>query len=104
MTALSIGHVRLNLYWVSMVATRTEISDAATMRDPHITNRQAVRVAKSAAEMVESVARYLADPGLDAEGRRQVVVDQCQFTDGCSAARVTAHVIDELGRAVRAAA
>ena len=70
----------------------------------NITNLRAVQVAKSAAEMVESVARYLADPGLDAEGRRQVVVDQCQFTDGCSAARVTAHVIDELGRAVRAAA
>lgn len=64
----------------------------------NITNRRAVRVATSAAEMVESVARYLADRSLDAEGRRQVVLDQCQFTDGRSASRVTAAVIDELGQ------
>ena len=64
----------------------------------NITNRQAVRVATSAAEMVESVARYLADRSLDAAGRRQVVLDQCQFTDGGSAARVTATVINELGK------
>ncbi len=70
----------------------------------NITRRQAVRVAQSAAEMVEAVAGYLADPSRDTDGRRQVVVDQCQFTDGCSAARVTAHVLDELGRAVRSAA
>ena len=63
----------------------------------NITNRHAVRVATSAAEMVAAVARYLGDPSLDTEGRRQVVRDQCQFTDGHSAARVTAAVIDELG-------
>jgi len=63
----------------------------------NITNRHAVRVATSAAEMVAAVARYLGDPSLDADGRRQVVRDQCQFTDGHSAARVTAAVIDELG-------
>ena len=28
--------------------------------------------------------------------RRQVVLDQCQFTDGGSAERVIAHVLDEL--------
>jgi hypothetical protein len=70
----------------------------------NITNRHAVRVATSAAEMVESVASYLADRSLDAAGRRQVVLDQCQFTDGMSASRVVAHVIDELGRGVRATA
>ncbi len=32
--------------------------------------------------------RYLADPSLDAAGREQVVLDQCQFTDGRSAERV----------------
>ncbi|MGE3345228.1 MAG: CDP-glycerol glycerophosphotransferase family protein [Vicinamibacterales bacterium] len=63
----------------------------------NITNRGAVKVATSAAEMVDFVARYLADRSLDAEGRRQVVLDQCQFTDGHSAARVTAAVIAELG-------
>ena len=62
----------------------------------NITNRHAVRVATSAAEMVESVARYLADRSLDAAGRRQVVLDQCQFTDGASAERVIAAVLTEL--------
>ncbi|MGH9204095.1 MAG: CDP-glycerol glycerophosphotransferase family protein, partial [Vicinamibacterales bacterium] len=62
----------------------------------NITNRQAVRVAKSPAEMIQWVARYLEDPALDAAGRKQVVLDQCQFTDGRSAARVVACVLDEL--------
>jgi hypothetical protein len=70
----------------------------------NITNRQAVRVAESADAMVEAVARYLADPALDAEGRRQVVADQCQFTDGRSASRVIAAVLDELGKSRTAAA
>jgi UDP-N-acetylglucosamine 2-epimerase len=70
----------------------------------NITNRQAVRVAQSPAEMVDAVARYLADPTLDAEGRRQVVRDQCQYTDGKSAARVVAAVLEELGRRRSAAA
>ena len=70
----------------------------------NITNRHAVRVAQSPAEMVEAVARYLGDPTLDAEGRRQVVLDQCQYTDGRSAARVAAAVVDELGTRRSAAA
>ncbi len=64
----------------------------------NITNRHAVRVAKSPDEMVAMVAAYLADRSLDAEGRRQVVLDQCQFTDGQSAERVIQLVLDELGR------
>jgi hypothetical protein len=62
----------------------------------NITNHQAVRVARSPAEMIQMVARYLQDPTLDAAGRKQVVLDQCQFTDGRSAARVVACVLDEL--------
>ena len=70
----------------------------------NITRHHAVRVAASPHEMIEQVGRYLADPSLDAAGRRQVVLEQCQFTDGASAARVVACVLDELGRARRAAA
>lgn len=70
----------------------------------NITNRGAVRVAQSAPEMVEAVARYLGDPALDAEGRHQVVVDQCQYTDGQSAARMVSAVLDELGGRRSAAA
>jgi hypothetical protein len=63
----------------------------------NITARNAVRVAASPAELVDAVAAYLANPGLDADGRKQVVLDQCQFIDGRSAERVTALVLKELG-------
>ena len=71
----------------------------------NITRRDAVRVAGSPAEMVEWVGRYLQDPSIDRAGRRQVVADQCQFTDGGSSERVVALVLNELGGAgTRAAA
>jgi hypothetical protein len=70
----------------------------------NITRRGAVRVATSPTDMIDMVARYLADPSLDAEGRKQVVFDQCQFTDGRSAERVIQCVLDELGEAGRRAA
>jgi CDP-glycerol glycerophosphotransferase (TagB/SpsB family) len=63
----------------------------------NITSRHAVRVAASADELVNAVAAYLANPALDAAGRKQVVLDQCQFTDGRSAERVIQCVLDELG-------
>jgi CDP-glycerol glycerophosphotransferase (TagB/SpsB family) len=64
----------------------------------NITSRGAVRVAQSPDEMIAMVARYLADPSLDRAGRRQVVLDQCQFTDGRSAERVIQCVLDEIGQ------
>jgi CDP-glycerol glycerophosphotransferase (TagB/SpsB family) len=68
----------------------------------NITSRSAVRVADSPDAMVDSVRRYLEQPSLDAEGRRQVVRDQCQFTDGQSSARVVKAVLDELADAAAA--
>ena len=57
----------------------------------NITSRDAVRVAQSPDEMVRvgrratwTIRRSIA------AGRRQVVLDQCQFTDGRSAERVVA--------------
>jgi hypothetical protein len=71
----------------------------------NITSRNAVKVAASPAELVDAVAAYLANPALDAPGRKQVVLDQCQFTDGRSAERVVSLVLAELGAAnARAAA
>jgi CDP-glycerol glycerophosphotransferase (TagB/SpsB family) len=70
----------------------------------NITSRGAVRVATSPDELVRHVAAYLAEPALDAAGRRQVVLDQCQFTDGRSAERVVRLVLDELGAAAARAA
>ena len=62
----------------------------------NITNRQAVRVAETPAQLVEHVRSYLADPSLDRAGRREVVAEQCQFTDGRSAERVAMWVAAEL--------
>jgi hypothetical protein len=70
----------------------------------NVTSRNSVQVATSPEAMVTAVARYLADPSLDAAGRRQVVLDQCQFTDGRSAERVVQCVLDELGAVTARAA
>ena len=67
----------------------------------NITARGAVRVATSPEQLVADVAAYLADPSLDAAGRKQVVLEQCQFTDGRSAERVVNLVLEELS-AIRA--
>ena len=48
----------------------------------------AARLASSAKEMIDLVNAYLADRSLDASGRRRVVQEQCEFTDGRSAERV----------------
>ena len=56
----------------------------------------AVRIAKSAGEMVDLVNAYLADPSRDAEGRRRVVAEQCEFVDGRSAERLAGAMAAEL--------
>jgi hypothetical protein len=62
----------------------------------NVTRHHAVRVARTPAQLVEEVARYLTDPARDREGRRAVVREQCQFTDGRSAERVASCVVEEL--------
>jgi hypothetical protein len=62
----------------------------------NITRHHAVRVAESPEQLVELVGRYLDDPSLDREGRRRVVLEQCQFLDGRSAERAATFVSDEL--------
>jgi len=56
----------------------------------------AVRIAKSPAEMIDLVNGYLADPGRDAAGRRRVVQEQCEYTDGRSAERLAGVIVREL--------
>jgi hypothetical protein len=56
----------------------------------------AVRIAQSAGEMVDLINTYLADPSQDAEGRRRIVAEQCEFVDGRSAERVAAHIVRQL--------
>jgi len=62
----------------------------------NITRQGAVRVAETPEQLVEHVGRYLRDRSLDREGRRRVVLDQCQFTDGKSSDRIAKFVVDEL--------
>ena len=65
----------------------------------------AVRIARSAGEMIDLVNGYLADPSRDAEGRRRVVAEQCELTDGRSAERLAGFIVRELtGRSVDAEA
>jgi hypothetical protein len=65
----------------------------------NITRRQAVRVAQTPDELVTEIGRYLGDPALDRDGRRRMVLDQCQFVDGQSAERSACYVLDELADA-----
>lgn len=62
----------------------------------NITRHDAVRVAESPEQLVESIGRYLDDPSLDRAGRRRVAEEQCQFLDGRAAERVAALVAGEL--------
>jgi hypothetical protein len=62
----------------------------------NITRHNAVRVADTPGALIDLVNAYLADPALDAEGRRKVVRDQCEFFDGRSAERVAQAVLDDL--------
>ncbi len=52
-----------------------------------------VRIAQSPAEMIDLVNQYLGDPASDAAGRRRIVAEQCEFTDGRAAERVAAEIV-----------
>ena len=56
----------------------------------------AVRIAQSDREFVDLINLYLAVPSTDADGRRRIVAEQCEFTDGRSADRVAAAIVGEL--------
>jgi hypothetical protein len=62
----------------------------------NITRQGAVRVAEDPAALVAWIARYLDDRSLDREGRRRMVVEQCQFLDGRAAERAAGFVVEEL--------
>jgi len=66
----------------------------------NITRQGAAPIADTPEALVEQVGRYLADRSLDREGRRRVVLDQCQFTDGRSNDRIAKFVVDELADVV----
>ena len=58
----------------------------------------AVRIAQSSGEMVDLINLYLGDPAQDAAGRRRIVAEQCEFTDGRSAERLAGEIVGQLMR------
>jgi hypothetical protein len=62
----------------------------------NITRHGAVRVAERPEQLGELVGRYLDEPSLDRDGRRRIVIEQCQFLDGRAGDRVATFVIEEL--------
>ena len=66
----------------------------------NITRAGAAPVAETPEALVNHVARYLSDRSLDAEGRKRVVREQCQFTDGKSSDRIAQFVVEELADVV----
>jgi len=65
----------------------------------NITRQGAVRVAETPEDLVSHVGGYLADRSIDSDGRRRVVLEQCQFLDGQSAERAARFVVAELADA-----
>jgi hypothetical protein len=59
----------------------------------------AVRIARSPGQMIDLVNGYLAHPSTDAAGRRRVVEEQCEFTDGRSAERLAAIIAGQIAAA-----
>jgi hypothetical protein len=62
----------------------------------NITRQGGAPVAETPEQLIVHVGRYLRDRSLDRDGRRRVVLDQCQFTDGRSSERLADFVVDEL--------
>jgi hypothetical protein len=54
----------------------------------------AVRIATSPGDLLAQIRQYLQEPGLDHDGRMQLVSQTCQFTDGKSGTRVGRAVLD----------
>ena len=53
-----------------------------------------VRLVDNEQQLVEWVRNYLADSSIDREGRRQLVKDQCTFTDGRCGERIGMFLLD----------
>ncbi|MFY9462682.1 MAG: CDP-glycerol glycerophosphotransferase family protein [Candidatus Sungiibacteriota bacterium] len=57
-----------------------------------------IRLVKSKTEMTEAINDYLENPHKDREGRKKIVAQQCQYTDGKSGARLASILLKSLTR------
>lgn len=55
-----------------------------------------IRIVQSREEFLRAINEYLKNPDTDAEGRKKIVMQQCQFTDGRSAERVVSILLNQL--------
>ncbi|PIQ91705.1 MAG: hypothetical protein COV70_02230 [Parcubacteria group bacterium CG11_big_fil_rev_8_21_14_0_20_39_22] len=55
-----------------------------------------IKMAKNERDLLESINKYIGDPSLEREGRRRLVKEQCEFTDGRSGERIGNFVLDLL--------
>ena len=53
-----------------------------------------LRVVTNEADLIQWVKRYLENPGLDREGRKVLVREQCVFTDGKSGERIGIYILE----------
>ena len=56
-----------------------------------------IKIVGNKEEFLEAVNKYLAQPSWLAQGRRKIVLQQCQFTDGCAGERVAKTILRLLG-------
>ena len=56
-----------------------------------------IKIVKSGQELISAINGYLSNPALDSEGRKKIVLEQCQFTDGLSGERVSKTILGLLG-------
>lgn len=61
-----------------------------------IINTGGTRLAGTREELIDIVNMYLNDPGLDRNGRKKIVAEQCYYTDGFAGKRIANYIINHL--------
>ena len=60
----------------------------------YLLNSNGVKIASSSKELLNYINDYLDNPGLDSEGRAQIVESQCYKIDGQSSERLLKYIVD----------
>lgn len=58
---------------------------------------EGIKIVRNREELTEAIKSYLRDPGIFSAGRKKIVLEQCQFTDGKSGERVAKTILEVLG-------
>lgn len=63
-----------------------------------VTKTSGVRWVRSTDDLVKWINSYLQNPGLDRDGRRQIINEQCWKLDGLAGQRVAGIILNEMGQ------